>query len=444
MISTQFPEQMEPVWFILAASEVFLYSLLLKELSPRPKKRWQQSLLYVAVGSLVVIWKMQPLVYWFSLNYVVQVFLFFLMGYLGCRGTIRDTLYVACLYVVAEDICRTDMLLFMDWAAGKLAEVNLTAALAVYIALCLAAEGAMCAVYRRWILRQKRYPYSVRQMLLQLLPMVPYTYLRQMQYRLAGTEMGQQDIQQLVVILGICTLVSVFGNEYNRIEKEREEERIRMDALLKEQQQRYGYKKEMMEAVRRQYHDMKKYLVVLENLSDSQSVKECIGAMRKDIQPFEVMEMTGNEVADIVLSDKWETCRQKQIRLEPQLSLRGLDHINPLDMAAILGNALDNAVEAVENLPEEKRRICIKGGPNHQFYTILVRNPYEGALLFRDGVLPATKKRQGRHGYGLKNIQRTVEKYEGVLSVETEDGEFVLTILLPADPHSHSASDCIP
>lgn len=108
-----------------------------------------------------------------------------------------------------------------------------------------------------------------------------------------------------------------------------------------------------------------------------------------------------------------------------------LDFMNPMDLSALFGNALDNAIESVSKIQDpEKRLIHVSVVRQKNFLRIRVENCYEGDIHFRHGV-PVTTKDESYHGFGLKSMKQTVEKYNGSLTIHAKDGWFELRILFP-------------
>ena len=98
----------------------------------------------------------------------------------------------------------------------------------------------------------------------------------------------------------------------------------------------------------------------------------------------------------------------------------------------IFGNAMDNAIECVKNLPkQEKRQIDVLIHRQHQFLIVQIMNPVEEELEFEDNLPVTTKHDKAYHGYGLRSIKNSVKKYNGVFQVKIKDGCFCLKILFP-------------
>ena len=113
----------------------------------------------------------------------------------------------------------------------------------------------------------------------------------------------------------------------------------------------------------------------------------------------------------------------------------GVDFIEPLDVSTIFGNGLDNAIEASEKLPEEQRAILVKAGKMQNFFSVLIENNClqdSGNTKSRtQGLLHRTTKNDDfLHGFGISNMRKAVEKYDGQLMTKCENGKFTLKILI--------------
>ena len=154
--------------------------------------------------------------------------------------------------------------------------------------------------------------------------------------------------------------------------------------------------------------------------------------MEQEIRAFEAQNKTGNEVLDTILTGKSLICQQKDITLTVAADGQALDFMDVMDLSALFGNAIDNAIEAVSLVKDpEQRLVLLTVARKKGFLGIRLKNRYETGPI-TEGALPETTKPDKRyHGYGLKSIRSTVEKYGGTLSINGTDGWFDLDILIP-------------
>jgi len=127
-------------------------------------------------------------------------------------------------------------------------------------------------------------------------------------------------------------------------------------------------------------------------------------------------------------------CQEHDIQWTCMVNGSKLSFMKIEDIYAVFGNALDNAVEAVLCLAEkEKRVISVQTLEQNQLLLIQIRNYYDQELHFENGLPLTTKCDKTQHGYGMKSIRHIVETYDGILTVQAQDGIFMLQILLPVE-----------
>lgn len=204
-----------------------------------------------------------------------------------------------------------------------------------------------------------------------------------------------------------------------------------MNMLWKMEQEQYRLSKENIALINQKCHDLKHQIRAIRNAS-KEDIDKYLEEMEGSIQIYEAIVKTGNEVLDTILTEKSLYCRERGITVSCVADGAQMEFINTVDLYAILGNALDNAIEAVEKFKhEEKRQIDVLIYRQQNFLVINVINPLKGNLVY-DEELPVTTKGDTRyHGFGLRSMRYLVKKYDGFLSVSTEDGCFSLKILMP-------------
>ena len=231
-----------------------------------------------------------------------------------------------------------------------------------------------------------------------------------------------------MVILTIIFLV-VFLYSKNVLYLREQEQKDKMQ--IAQLQQQFAYYQEKLkdeEKVRSVYHDMKNHLLVLQRQINSPETAEMVEKLQSQVAMYEDYEHTGNDILDIILKEKSETAREKHIALSVTADLNGVDFIEPLDVSIIFGNGLDNAIEASEKLPEEQRAILVKAGKIQNFFSVLIEN--NCLQDSRNTKNRTTKADDFLHGFGISNMRKAVEKYDGQLTTKCENGKFTLKILI--------------
>lgn len=193
----------------------------------------------------------------------------------------------------------------------------------------------------------------------------------------------------------------------------------------------YEMSKEQVEIINRKCHDLKHTLKALE-AADEDERKDYIQEAKQNIMFYQQLVHSDNEVINTILAEKSLLCGEKNISLSCSIDSVDLSFIKLTDLYALLGNALDNAIEYVDqNNRAQDRAISLRITRNNTFLSIQVVNPYHGSAI-PEGKLPHTsKKNSADHGYGLKSIRYLSKQYGGEMGIYTADGLFTLQIVLP-------------
>lgn len=206
-----------------------------------------------------------------------------------------------------------------------------------------------------------------------------------------------------------------------------------LQQIMFRQQEQYRMSRENIELINQKCHDIKYHLAAFEKFSEDHSAKAEIIKMKEAIEIYDTSIKTGNQVLDTILTEKSLYCREHQITMTCMANGEILSFIDNADLYSILGNAIDNAIESVGKQEDpEKRVIQIAVEEVKKTVLIRVRNFCDDELLFEEGIPVTTKKKQkGYHGFGLKSIRHTVEKYGGCMTCKRSGEAFTLQILFP-------------
>jgi signal transduction histidine kinase len=216
-------------------------------------------------------------------------------------------------------------------------------------------------------------------------------------------------------------------------------------ALLKQQVELqnkfYSEQKESIETTRRRLHDVKNAVIYLELLireKRMQELEEFVRCYRQEIDRSGSIQFTGNSIFDAVLYQKYSAARSQGIDVRVFADIPPSISIEPNDICSVLGNALDNAIEACQRLPAGAdagfaaggRTIEVKINCERGYLRISVKNPFVQPLqMENDGYLSAKSDPQN-HGLGIRSMEAVAQKYNGNLHIHTKDGCFYLTVIL--------------
>lgn len=176
------------------------------------------------------------------------------------------------------------------------------------------------------------------------------------------------------------------------------------------------------------FHDFHNHIGALRHLMAQESYDKAIEYLDELQQP--ILEMThriwtGDETVDYLINSKLAVAEENQIQLQVQVEFPRHTNVQSADLCAILGNLLDNALEAVKNNKESKdKKVTLTIRRIHQMLVIKVENPFSGSVTMENGAIQTTKKEEGLHGWGLKSAQTAAEKYDGMVRITTEGNMF--------------------
>ena len=189
--------------------------------------------------------------------------------------------------------------------------------------------------------------------------------------------------------------------------------------------------------VRRVHHDMKNHLLAIRRLSGDPQAQERYldGLIHQEMAAMEGLVHTGNELLDGLLGEKLAQAEREGVSLRAELDFRPCAYVEDIDVCAIFGNVLDNAIEAAGKVEDpQQRSVLLKGAVAANQYLITCTNYYAGRLRLAGGLPVTTKTDRKHHGIGLSSVRRSVEKYGGVLTLDALQGQrLVVRILLPAE-----------
>ncbi|SFB82657.1 GHKL domain-containing protein [Butyrivibrio sp. YAB3001] len=236
-------------------------------------------------------------------------------------------------------------------------------------------------------------------------------------------------IRTLVDIAGIMILY-VYQSRICELLAEKELRNIH--SMLKAQYDKYRNYQSTFELINMKYHDLKHQIAGLRAEMSDEERKKWIDSLEQELESYSPELETGNSVLDTLIAGKMINFRSNNIKITCVADGDVLDFMHVADICTIFGNALDNAVESVSLIDDpEKRLIHLSISQKKNFVLVQVNNYCENNIIIKNGYPETTKADKGNHGFGLKSIRYTVEKYHGTLNFDLKDNWFELKILIP-------------
>ena len=246
-----------------------------------------------------------------------------------------------------------------------------------------------------------------------------------------GMPLPDMRIWNIVLIQCYCVLILYLQNTLFK-KSAMKQELDTLNQLWHQQKEQYELSRETIALINHKCHDLKHQIAAMRAITSPEERDKYLREVEDSVQIYDSILKTGNEVLDTVLTEKSLFCAASNIKINCIADGRRMHILDPVDLYTVFGNAIDNAIESVKQLEnQEMRMIDVLVYVRKQFLLIHIMNPIGRRLKF-DGDLPVTTKaKNGYHGFGLKSIRHTVEKYNGFMKIDTEENIFSLKILIP-------------
>lgn len=243
-------------------------------------------------------------------------------------------------------------------------------------------------------------------------------------------------LDKLVIfaILLIINIVTYYT--YQKVQMHAGE--LRDSEILRQQNEYYRLRFEDAEKqwknLRKIRHDLKNHYILEMSYLESKRYEELhalyleeLGALKRKGNIIE----SGNLGIDSILNYKVECAREAGITVKHEIAVSGEISVSNGDLTTLLGNLLDNAIEAVLKMPKDKREIELKLRADETAILFIIGNPFKGAVKRNGrGEIVTTKSDKRNHGIGLKAVEEIVNRHKGTMQVECENEWFQIKIFL--------------
>lgn len=180
-------------------------------------------------------------------------------------------------------------------------------------------------------------------------------------------------------------------------------------------------------------HDYRNHINMIHNFLESGEIEKCktyVEQLGADLQTVDTVIKTGNVMLDAILNSKLSFAKSRDIKVHAKAAVPGTLHIEDVDLCVLVGNLLDNAIEACTHMEEEPPFIRVYIGMKGDQLYICITNTVHGRAKQVGGKF-ISGKRGDNHGFGLMRIDKICRKYDGYIHRGSEEGVFSTEILLP-------------
>lgn len=348
---------------------------------------------------------------------------------------------ILCLYIALNAFIIGEFMASMHWMIYYFAIMafDYPTNLVGNIIMLFLVHVPMCAVFLRV---EKRLSMTMRNTiikpkeLLSVIIIVVAVYSLSNVYYVAGKTLfggfyaGEIFVIRTLVDFGGLAILHAFALQVGEFSANLEMERLQ-DAL-EMQKASYEMLDKSMEIVNIKYHDLKHQIALLREGIDSATSLEYLDKMEQEIKIYEAQNKTGNKVLDTILTAKSIYCQNHWIEMTVVADGEALSFMEPMDINALFGNMIDNAIESVEKIEQKERRLIhLAVAQQKGFVRIRLENCYKDKPKIVDGHIKTSKTDGRYHGFGMKSIENTVKKYGGSVTIRAEEGWFEQRILIP-------------
>lgn len=232
-----------------------------------------------------------------------------------------------------------------------------------------------------------------------------------------NASMNLSAISLLIVLSGMFII------KYQVVKQEKTTLILR-DQLLEE---RYA---EMLKS-RQMIHDMKNHLLVLRNMERANQwdkLHDYLEEISKDILDDSTKIWTGNNIVDLILNSKKKQADSEGIAFSIGSNMIGDVPFKDGETISLLGNLLDNAIEACERIKSTEKWVTIRINRRYCLLYIEIENSIEEHPKEKNHRLISCKSEKEVHGYGLKNVRQIVDRYDGTYSYQIKENSFLTCV----------------
>ena len=232
----------------------------------------------------------------------------------------------------------------------------------------------------------------------------------------------------IIAVIAVCFYMTLFLSKSRK-----DAEELRMEKQQKEYRLQYAENvKQQYEEIHMIRHDMKHAYSVINTLLLDGKYDEAVKYVQggsENIASTEMIIDVGNDFINAILNSKLSLAKTKGIEVLCGAA-KNLDGVEDEDMCALLGNMLDNAIEACILCEKDKRLIEVNIASYSKQIVITVSNTVEGDVLKGNRDLVTTKKDAAGHGFGVESIRQIAKKYDGHVRFYQENSVFSCKVLL--------------
>lgn len=241
-------------------------------------------------------------------------------------------------------------------------------------------------------------------------------------------------IQLLLAIAGVGLFLSsllLFITYSHQVEKDREAIQVKSELSRTQSEKNYYQVLEQQNQQLMIYaHDAKNHLAAIRSLNRDPRIDSYISKLTEQLSEYTRNCHSGNKLLDVMIHKFSVDCEIRGICFDYDVKLCNLNMIEDIDLVAILGNLIDNAILAAEK--SKQRWVSLATAQRNSYNIIVITNSCDTPPKHNGNRLITSKIDNHIHGFGLKSVKKTLRKYEGDFEWEYDDKnkEFAVTVMV--------------
>lgn len=245
-------------------------------------------------------------------------------------------------------------------------------------------------------------------------------------------------LQLLLAIAGVCLFVSsilLFVTYSRQVKKDSDSMQVKSElARLQTEQSYYQILDQQNQQLMIYAHDAKKHLVAIQALNEDPQIGSYVTKLTEQLADYTRNCHSGNKLLDVMIHKYSVDCDMRGIQFDYDVRVCNLAQLDDIDLVAILGNLMDNAVSAAEQ--SAGKTIVLSTVHRNSYSVIVVSNSCDIPPKQSGNRLLSTKSDSSLHGFGLKSVEKTIRKYQGDFEWEYDADKKLFTVtVMVADGH---------
>jgi len=415
---------MTEIFSILDRSIFMVNLLVICTVFSIPLEKHSRYLLRIIPGALACI-AISMLLPYTMLKYVLELAAVSIYIHFICAVTFQDAAYCAiCAYATQHFAHALDMVVFQRGTGVQLTWD--------YLLCCTATYTAFYFIFARRLTDCGHYNVDVRRSLISTATVLLFALC----LSTAASNYFKKDNSPIYYVCKgyamLCCIYALWAQVSMRERLKTQQELSLQQQLWNQKRTQYEMTQQNIDLINCKCHDLKHQISVLRTVIPSEEKEAYLSDLERSIQIYDAAIDTGSQVLDTVLMEKTLLCSQNQITMTCVADGSKLGFMDAVDVYTIFGNALDNAIESVSRVADPERRlIAVSVWSRVGQLFIQFENYYEGELSFQDGLPTTSKAKKEQHGFGMRSIRYSVERYDGCMGIYPEGQQFRLRISIP-------------